>query len=291
LLEAVAGVASVDTRFGCVAVSADPDGAVRLTSPSGSGPDLGSTSLRADVIVGADGVSSAVRNTGGFESRVSSGSSYVRSIVSGRASPWFEEYWTPLGSFGQAPLGGDLVYFWAAAHVGAAADAVARRDLGAFGQEWRRVLPAAADLLERVSSFDDLLVNTVRRVDCRRWFSGRLVLLGDAAHAMAPNLGQGANSALVDGVVLAEELTTAPSVPAALAGYDKRRRPLARRVQMTAEMLQRLCRIERVTALRLRDTLLAGLARFPRLSDQAIRGWLAADIRAIRSASLFGDTR
>jgi 2-polyprenyl-6-methoxyphenol hydroxylase-like FAD-dependent oxidoreductase len=191
LLEAVAGVASVDTRFGCVAVSADPGGAVRLTSPSGSGPDLGSTSLRADVIVGADGVSSAVRNTGGFESRVSSGSSYVRSIVSGRASPWFEEYWTPLGSFGQAPLGGDLVYFWAAAHVGAAADAVARRDLGAFGQEWRRVLPAAADLLERVSSFDDLLVNTVRRVDCRRWFSGRLVLLGDAAHAMAPNLGQG----------------------------------------------------------------------------------------------------
>ena len=80
---------------------------------------------------------------------------------------------------------------------------------------------------------------------------------------MAPNLGQGANSALVDGVVLTEELTTAPSVTAALAGYDKRRRPLARRVQMTAEMLQRLCGIERVTTLRLRDALLAGLARFP----------------------------
>ena len=117
-------------------------------------------SLKADVIVGADGVNSAVRSTGGFESRVSSGSSYVRSIVRGRASPWFEEYWTPLGSFGQAPLGGDLIYFWAAAQVGAAADAVARRDLGAFRHEWRRVLPAAADLSERVSSFDDLLVNT-----------------------------------------------------------------------------------------------------------------------------------
>ena len=289
LLEAVAAVASVDTRFGCAAVSADPSGAVRITSTAQHGP--GSMSLRADVIVGADGVNSAVRSTGGFESRVSVGSSYVRAIVRGRASPWFEEYWTPLGSFGQAPLGGDFVYFWAAAHVGAAADAVARRDLGAFRQEWRRVLPAAADLLEQVSSFDELLVNTVRRVDCRRWFSGRLVLLGDAAHAMAPNLGQGANSALVDGVVLAEELARAPSVKDALAGYDKRRRPLARRVQMTAEMLQRLCGIERVTALRLRDTLLAGLARFPRLSDQAIRGWLAADIRAIRSASLFGDTR
>ena len=81
-------------------------------------------SLRADVIVGADGVNSAVRGTGGFKSRMSPGSSYVRTIVRGRASPWFEEYWTPLGSFGQAPLDGDLVYFWAAAHVGAAAEAV-----------------------------------------------------------------------------------------------------------------------------------------------------------------------
>jgi 2-polyprenyl-6-methoxyphenol hydroxylase-like FAD-dependent oxidoreductase len=291
LLEAVAGVASVETHFGCAAVSADPDGAVRITSTAKNGPDLGTVRLRADVIVGADGVNSAVRGTGGFDSRVSSGSSYVRTIVKGRANPWFEEYWTPLGSFGQAPLRGDLVYFWAAAHVGPAADAVARGDLGAFGQQWRRVLPVAADLLEQVSSFDDLLVNTVRSVDCRRWFSGRLVLLGDAAHAMPPNLGQGANSALVDGVVLAEELAAAPSVMDALAAYDKRRRPLARRVQRTAEMLQRLCGIERVTALRVRDALLAGMARFPRLSEEGIRRTLASDVRFVRSASLFNDAR
>jgi 2-polyprenyl-6-methoxyphenol hydroxylase-like FAD-dependent oxidoreductase len=289
LLEAVAGVASIDSRFGCTAVSADPSGAVTITSTAESGADSGSTSLRADVIVGADGVNSAVRSTGGFVSRVSPGSSYVRAIVSGQVSPWFEEYWTPLGSFGQAPLGGDLIYFWAAAHVAAAADAVSRRDLDAFGQQWRQVLPAAADLLERVTSFDDLLVNTVSRVDCRRWFSGRLVLLGDAAHAMPPNLGQGANSALVDGVILAEELVGASSVEDALLRYDKRRRPRARRVQRTAEMLQRLCGVERVAALRARDALLTGFARFPRLSEGAIRRALAADVRAVRSASLLGD--
>jgi 2-polyprenyl-6-methoxyphenol hydroxylase-like FAD-dependent oxidoreductase len=265
---------------------------VRICSTAENGPDFGSLSLRADVVVGADGVNSAVRSTGGFESRVSSGSSYVRMIVRGRATgPWFEEYWTPLGSFGQAPLDGDLVYFWAAAHVVGAADAVSRRDLGAFRQEWRRVLPAAADLLEQVSSFDDLLVNTVRSVACRRWFSGRLALLGDAAHAMPPNLGQGANSALVDGVVLAEELAAAASVMHALTGYDKRRRPLTRRVQKTAAMLQRLCGMDRVTAVRVRDALLAGLARFPRLSEEGIRRALAADVRTVRSASLLGDTR
>jgi hypothetical protein len=53
-------------------------------------------------------------------------------------------------------------------------------------------------------------------------------------------------------------------------------------------MLQRLCGIERVTALRVRDALLAGLARFPRLSEEAIRRPLAADIGAIRSASPLG---
>jgi 2-polyprenyl-6-methoxyphenol hydroxylase-like FAD-dependent oxidoreductase len=286
LVEAATGVASVETRFGYAVVSADPSGAVRVSSTAENGSDVGIDELRADVVVGADGVSSAVRSTGGFKSRVSPGSSYVRTIVRGRASPGFEEYWTPLGSFGHLPLDGDLVYFWAAAHVAGAAEAVARRDLGAFRREWQRVLPAAAELLERVSSFDDLLVNTVRRVDCRRWFSGRLVLLGDAAHAMPPNLGQGANSALVDAVVLAEELASAPSVMDAVAGYDKRRRPVARRVQKGAAMLQRLCGIEQVTTLRVRDALLAGLARFPRLSEEGIRRALAADVRAVRSASL-----
>jgi hypothetical protein len=70
----------------------------------------------------------------------------------------------------------------------------------------------------------------------------------------------------------AEELAGAPSVMDALASYDKRWRPFARRMQQTAAMLQRLCGIERVRTLRVRDALLAGLAQFPRLSEEGIRG-------------------
>jgi 2-polyprenyl-6-methoxyphenol hydroxylase-like FAD-dependent oxidoreductase len=285
LLDAVIGEGSVRTRFGCTVISADPTGTLVVRSgPSGDGSAVTAT-LHADLVVGADGVNSAVRSTGGFDSRLSTGSSYVRTIVQGQANPWFEEFWTPLGSFGHAPLGGDTAYFWAAAHSPAVTDAVSRRDLGSFTAEWRRVLPLAGDLLTRVTSFDDLLVNTVRRVDCRRWFSGRLVLLGDAAHAMAPNLGQGANSALGDAVALAEALVTAPSIRAAIERYDDRRRPAARRVQDTAGLLQRLCNLHQARAIRIRDAVFMALARFPRLGEGTTRRALASEVRSVMSAS------
>jgi 2-polyprenyl-6-methoxyphenol hydroxylase-like FAD-dependent oxidoreductase len=286
LLDAVNGEGSVRTRFGWTVISADPTGAVVVrTGPNGSAA-ADTTTLRADLVVGADGVNSAVRSTGGFSSRVSAGSSYVRAVVQARSDPWFEEFWTPLGSFGHAPLGGGSTYFWAAAHAPAVAAAMSRRDLGSFAETWTRVLPLAGELLAKVASFDDLLVNTVRRVDCRRWFSGRLVLLGDSAHAMAPNLGQGANSALGDAVALADALITASQIPAALERYDRRRRPTARRVQNTAGLLQILCNLRQVQAVQIRDALLTFLARSTHLGEVTTRWALAGEIQAIRSAAV-----
>lgn len=284
LLEAVAREGSVRTRFGSTVTSADPRGTVVVRSDEKDGS--ASTTLRADLVVGADGVHSAVRSTGGFRSRLSTGSSYVRTLVEGRTHPWFEEFWTPLGSFGHAPLGGETTYFWAAAHAPAVADAVAQRDLKAFAATWRGALPLAGELLAKVASFDDLLLNTVRRVDCRRWSSGRLVLLGDAAHAMAPNLGQGANSALADALALGEALTTRCPVETALEAYDRRRRPAARRVQDMAGVLQRLCALDRTSAVRVRDAVLGASAHVPRLGEGMTRRALAGEVRAVLSASL-----
>ena len=86
-------------------------------------------------------------------------------------------------------------------------------------------------------------------------------------------------------MVLAEELAGAWSVAAALAGYDRRRRRLARRVQTAAGMLQRLWH-RASHGVRVRDALLAGLGRFPRLSKDGIRRALAGDVRTVRSVSL-----
>lgn len=56
-------------------------------------------------------------------------------------------------------------------------------------------------------------------------------------------------------------------------------------------MLQRLCGMKQLTALRVRDALLAGLAQFPRLSQAGIRRALAADVRTVKSAFLHDDAR
>ena len=73
------------------------------------------------------------------------------------------------------------------------------------------------------------------RVPLPRWSSGRLTLLGDAAHPMLPHLGQGANQALEDAVTLATLLgasTSSADVPRALAAYEGLRRDRTARVQL-----------------------------------------------------------
>ncbi len=62
------------------------------------------------------------------------------------------------------------------------------------------------------------------------WWRGRLVLVGDAAHAPSPSSGQGASMALEDAVVLADALATAPDVAAGLAAYERRRRGRVERI-------------------------------------------------------------
>lgn len=73
----------------------------------------------------------------------------------------------------------------------------------------------------------------------RRWSRGRVVLLGDAVHAVPPSLGQGANMAYEDGLELALQLCTAPDVDSAISKYEEVRRPRAEEVSEKSQNVER----------------------------------------------------
>jgi 2-polyprenyl-6-methoxyphenol hydroxylase-like FAD-dependent oxidoreductase len=283
LLAAVHAHPAVAVRLGAQVTWASPGGTVRSCR---QGVEAEST---ADLVVGADGAASTVRACGDFDAVArATGACYVRALVPGVADELgWGEYWTPLGLFGGAPLGDGSIYLYLDATAPPVARALAERDLDGFRRRWAATLPPAAPVLEGLGCVDELLVNRVVRVDCKRWVDGRLVLVGDAAHAMAPNLGQGANSAIVDAAVLAAELAAAQPREQALGRYAARRRPAVGWVQDAADRLGRLSRVSHPVLRRGRDVALRRLGRLAtgprqqRRVQQEDPVWLYATTRTL----------
>ena len=266
LLDLVVEDPRVTLRTGTSAVAADQDGSVQIVGADGQ------ETLSADLVVGADGVRSTIRGCADFGVTESNrGTDYVRALVRCAGPPEFVEHWTSLGACGAAEVADGLTYVYYAAYRPEPAAAVGGRDLPELRQVWRRVLPEAASFLDHVESFDDLIISGVRRIRCRRWVVGRLVLLGDAAHAMAPNVGQGANSAMVDAVALAQELDGAGGVSTALRNYEDRRLKPVAAVQAVAERLARLSGLCGRPSLLVRDAALRGSGRWPRVLERQVR--------------------
>lgn len=84
--------------------------------------------------------------------------------------------------------------------------------------------PRSHFVLDAVPRPEDLLFARYRDVVMRRFTGHATVYIGDAAHAMSPQLGQGANLALYDAKVLGECFAAEPDVPRALARYERERR-------------------------------------------------------------------
>lgn len=280
LLDALAAEPGITRRFGTTLQTTTPDGTAVLRDDAGDHPG------RWDLVVGADGVHSRVRECGAFGARVrSTGIRYVRTLV-GDGCATNAEAWTPAGVFGAFAVDGGT-YVYASCGTPALREALARRDLAAFRAAWAAGYPASVPVLAGVARWDDLLVHEVTRVDCAHWHDGRLALLGDAAHAMAPNLGQGANSALVDAAVLLDALRGAGDLAGALAAYEERRRPAVRRVADAAARLGRLAELTHPVARAVRDRVLvplaAGAAASPRTMATVLQEPPAA-LRAIGRA-------
>ena len=122
--------------------------------------------------------------------------------------------------------------------------------------------PRAGFVLDALPSMDALLFTRYRdvtvpwRLSGRRWHGGRTVRIGDAAHAMSPQLGQGANLALVDAAVLAAAIGDGADLEAGLDAYSRRRRAQLGYYQLATRWLTPFFQSDSRLLAGLRDVLL-----------------------------------
>lgn len=105
----------------------------------------------------------------------------------------------------------------------------------------------------------------------KRWSHGRAVLLGDAAHAMSPQLGQGVNMALVDALALSAALTETATLPAAFAAYETARRAHLAAYHRFSRWLTPLFQSDHDVLARLRNVAFLPMGRVPVAREQMLR--------------------
>ncbi|MBE1488112.1 FAD-dependent monooxygenase [Plantactinospora soyae] len=219
------------------------------------------TTIGADLVVGADGLRSTVRNRlwPDVPPPVYAGSTAWRGVTD---QPWDGELyvaisWGPGAEFGMVPLGDGRVYWFGAVNARAGGRdpdelrAVRKR----FGA-WHAPIP---DLLAATSA-ETVLRNDIYHLGkpLPSYLRGAVALLGDAAHAMTPNLGQGAAQAIEDAVVLGTAVGGGSGdLAAALVRYDRQRRPRSQQVARASYRVGRFGQqLRNPVAVTLRNSLL-----------------------------------
>lgn len=221
------GVAAVPCRLGTsvIALRQDPDGVSIRFSDGSSG--------RYDLVVGADGISSSIRELAfGVNPPAGAGHIAWRSVVPMRPAKLcdLQLFFGDRCFFGLCPVGSGHTYGFGHVAEPHFHDDVRgrlarlRRRFDEFAEPVQQFL-AALDCDEQVHC------STVEWLDQVEWHRGHVVLIGDAAHASSPMMGQGGGMAVEDAYVLAECLRSAHTVEAALGRYVTRRKPRVSWVQ------------------------------------------------------------
>ncbi len=203
------------------------------------------TTFEADIIVGADGIHSVVRDSlWGKDEASFTGHMCWRALVPVEHHPLSSV--SPDASFWFGPKAHIVTYYvkgGAAVNIVAvneSADWVAeswtepstREELLAAYQGWHENI---IDLLNRTDPDQTFKWGLFDRDPMDHWAKGRVTLLGDAAHPMLPFLSQGAAMAIEDAFVLAEMIDHFPTdYEAALRSYEAERLPRTSRVQLEA---------------------------------------------------------
>ncbi len=215
------GSDGVVTGAAATKVTTHGDGAT-ITFADGSTHD-------ATFVIGADGLRSAVRDSLlGPQPLRAAGQSAWRGVCprSAAGTDVGGETWGRGARFGFVPISATEVYWYAVMDMPAMPeDADQHRGLWMLYQNWHAPIPALLAATEPASVIRTELFD---RPPSDTWGRDAVTLLGDAAHPMTPNLGQGGCQAIEDAWVLARELARDPS-PSGLRRYETLRQPRTKR--------------------------------------------------------------
>jgi len=230
----------VEIDFDSPIAGADPSGELVLTT---------GRRLKADLVVGADGINSVVRDRLGLlASRRVHPDGAMRLVVSRTPEdvaedsvlgPMTCEYWSLTRRVLTSPCGPQELYVAMSCLAG---DGEARA-VPMNVESWSRSFPHLGDLFRRIraeSEWGRVRWAQFQTIKLKRWHAGRVAVLGDAAHSMPPNLGQGAGCAMMNALSLAAALEETSDVRAALSAWEERERPLTEHTQRWSEIYGRL---------------------------------------------------
>ena len=191
------------------------------------------TSGDYDLVVGADGIYSTVRELAVDSSSPRyAGQMVWRSIIPIRPQG-LVDMMVLLGEgcfFGVVPMGEAYTYGFGAVDSKPFEDPLAGR-LERFRRRFAGFGPPVPEYLAALQRDQQLHVGPIEWVDLDEWHRARVVLIGDAAHAGPPHMGEGGCMAMEDALVLAAVLRTADTLQSALEAHVRRRRPRADWVQ------------------------------------------------------------
>ncbi len=253
-----------------------PDGTVQLSSVferfEQHGEQVtacfaGNVTATADGLLAADGIRSRARlqvfpgslpRFAGYTCWRGIAEASALNLPAGRSF----EFWGGADRFGYVPLAAGQVYWYACTNSPVPANqAFSSWRIADLQRQFSAFSSPVPELLARTPE-DRLLWNDILDIKPVKTFAhGRVLLLGDAAHATTPNLGQGAGQAVEDAAMLSRCLQETASLPRSFLEFDRRRRPRTTKIVNMSWQLGKMAHLTSPWLANLRN---AALRRMPR---------------------------